>query len=176
MNHIKSDFENISFNSFNKLDSVFEDPNDSDSHYFDKRDYGSKYLHMNEINTFLYDLTQHENLSLLHLNIRSLRSNLDDFHTLLEESKHSVNVICLTGTWPNDYEFKTNSNYHLPNCEGIHYERKTSKRQGGVLMFIRNDLIYKIRNDLCISDGNREIITIELLTKSMKKYYSFLLL
>ena len=40
---------------------------------------------MNQINTFLYDLTQHENLSLLHLNIRSLRSNLDDFHTLLEE-------------------------------------------------------------------------------------------
>ena len=85
MNQIKSDFEDISFNPFNKSDSLFEDPNDPDSHYFDERDYESKYLHVNEINTFLYDLTQHENLSLLHLNIRSLRSNLDDFHTLLEE-------------------------------------------------------------------------------------------
>ena len=85
---------------------------------------------MNEINTFLYDLTQHENLSLLELNIRSLRSNLDYFHTLLEESKHSFNVICLTETWLNDHEFKTNSNYHLPNYEGIHYERKTNKRRG----------------------------------------------
>ena len=35
-------------------------------------------------------------------------------------------------------------------------------------MYIRNDLTYKIRNDLCISDGNREILTIELLMKSMK--------
>ena len=85
MNQIKSDFEDISFNPFNKSDSLFEDPNDPDSHYFDERDYESKYLHVNQINTFLYDLTQHENLSLLHLNIRSLRSNLDDFHTLLEE-------------------------------------------------------------------------------------------
>ena len=97
-----------------------------------------------------------------------MRSNLDDFHTLLEESKHPFNVICLTETWLNDHEFKTNSNYHLPNYEGIHYERKTNKRGGGVLMYIRNDLSYKIRNDLCTSDGDREILTIELLTKSMK--------
>ena len=168
MNQIKSDFEDISFNPFNKSDSLFEDPNDPDSHYFDERDYDSKYLHVNEINTFLYDLTQHENLSLLDLNIRSLRSNLDYFHTLLEESKHSFNVICLTETWLNDHEFKTNSNYHLPNYEGIHHERKTNKRGGGVLMCIRKDLTYKIRNDLCISDGDKEILAIELLTKSMK--------
>ena len=27
-------------------------------------------------------------------------------------------------------------------------------------VYIRNDLTYKIRNDLCISDGDREILTI----------------
>ena len=35
-------------------------------------------------------------------------------------------------------------------------------------MYIRNELIYRFRNDLCISDGNREILTIKLPTKSMK--------
>ena len=35
-------------------------------------------------------------------------------------------------------------------------------------MCIRKDLTYKIRNDLCISDGDKEILAIELLTKSMK--------
>ena len=35
-------------------------------------------------------------------------------------------------------------------------------------MYIRNDLTYKIRNDLCISDGDKEILTTELLTKTMK--------
>ena len=123
-------------------------------------------MHVNEINTFLNDLTQHENISLLHLNIRSLRSNLDDFYTLLEESKHSFNVICLTQICLNDHEFKTNPNYHLLKYEGIHYERKSNKREGGVPMYIRNDLTYKIRSDLCISDGDREILAIELLTKA----------
>ena len=33
-------------------------------------------------------------------------------------------------------------------------------------MYIRNDLTYKIRSDLCISDGDREILAIELLTKA----------
>ena len=35
-------------------------------------------------------------------------------------------------------------------------------------MYIWNDLSYKIRNDLCTSDGDTEILIIELLTKSMK--------
>ena len=163
MNQIKSDFEDISFNPFNKSDSLFEDPNDPDSHYFEETDYDSKYFHVNEINTFLNDLTRDENLSLPHLNIRSLRSNLDDFHTLLEESKHPFNVICLTETWLNDHEFKTNSNYHLPNYTGIHCEGKTNKKGGWVLMYVRNDVSYKIRND-----RDREILTTDLITKSMK--------
>ena len=79
---------------------------------------------MNRIKIIKCDVCDVANLFLLHLNIRNMRSNLDEFHTLLEESKHSFNVVCLTETWLNDYEFKTNSNYHLPNYEGIHYERK----------------------------------------------------
>ena len=98
MNQVKSEFEDISFNTFNKSVSLFEDPNNPHSHYFDKTDYESKYFCVNETNTFLNNLTQHENLSLLYLNIRSLRSNLDDFHTLLEERKHFFNVACLTET------------------------------------------------------------------------------
>ena len=57
MNQIKSDFEDISFNLFNKSDPLFEDPNDPDSHYFDETDYDSKYFHVNKINAFLNDLT-----------------------------------------------------------------------------------------------------------------------
>ena len=55
----------------------------SQTYYFDKTDYDTKYFHVNEIDTFLDDLGQNENLYLLHLNIRSLRLNLDDFRTLL---------------------------------------------------------------------------------------------
>ena len=118
------------------MDSLFEKPNDPDNYCFDEIDYDSKYFHVNEMNTFLNDLTDNENLSLLLLNIRSLRSSLVDFYTLLEESKHSFNVICLTEIWLNDHEFKANSNYHLPNFEGIHYKRKANTRGGGVLKIL----------------------------------------
>ena len=112
MNQTKSDSEDInpfnpldklSFNPFDKSDSLFEDLNDPDSPYFDETDCDTKFFHVNEINTFLNDLTHH-----LHLNIKSLRSNLDYFRTVLEENKHNFNVICLTVTWLKDHEFKTN--------------------------------------------------------------------
>ena len=57
MNQIKSDFEDIFFNPFYKLGSLFEDPNDPDSHYFGETDYDAKYLHVNEINVCLIDLS-----------------------------------------------------------------------------------------------------------------------
>ena len=55
MNQIKNGSEDISLNPFNKSDSLFKDPNNLDSHYFDERHYDLKYFHMNEINTFLND-------------------------------------------------------------------------------------------------------------------------
>ena len=45
---------------------------------------------------------------------------------------------------------------------------KEKLKGGGVFMYIRNDLSFKIRKDLCTSGGNKEILTIELLTKIMK--------
>lgn len=143
-----------------------------------------------EINTFLNELTQHENPSLLHLNIKNLRSNLDCFRTLLEGIKRNFNVICLTETWLKDNDFKANSNYHFPNKKSIHYEKKLTK-EGLGLTDIWNDLTHKIQNQLCIpfllffiqflfilflciSDGDRSFHN-WILTKNMK-YISFLLL
>ena len=47
MNQTQNDFENISFNPFDKSNSLFEDPNDPDSHYFDETDCHTKYFHVN---------------------------------------------------------------------------------------------------------------------------------
>ena len=111
-------------------------------------------------------------VSLLHLNIRSLRSNLDDFHlrTEVKESKHSFNVICLIET-------------RLMNLKQIQVTffqitkefimKKLTKE--GPFMYIRNDLTNKIRNYLCISDDNREI-RISINHKKHGKCYTFLLL
>ena len=54
------------------------------------------------------------------------------------------------------------------NYKGSHYERKTNKRGRGVLTYIMNDSTYKIRKNLCICDIDREIVTIELITNTMR--------
>ena len=41
------DFEDFSFIRFNKSNSLFEDLNDPDSHYFHEIDYDTKNFHVN---------------------------------------------------------------------------------------------------------------------------------
>ena len=98
------------------------------------------------MNTFLNDLAQYDNLPLLHLNIRGLRLNLDDFRIQLEESKHPFNVIYLTETWLKDHEFQTNPNYLLLR---IHYEIKLTKDPAGIYLFKVNNRNTRTRCEIC---------------------------
>ena len=61
-----------------------------------------------------------------------------------------------------DSILKGNSNLHFPNFDLISQERKTNKRGGGVLIFIHKRLNCNLRNDLCVSDKDKEILTIEI--------------
>ena len=73
MNQINFEFEYILYNPFNKSNSLFQDPNEPDSHYFYESDYDSKYFQVNRINALSNRLTQHENLSILNLNVTSFK-------------------------------------------------------------------------------------------------------
>ena len=53
-----------------------------------------------------------------------------------------------------------NSNYHLPSFETILLERQLNKRGGGILIYIKEKIAHNIRNDLCISDGDKVIVII----------------
>lgn len=75
----------------------------------------------------------------------SLKSNLHDVSTLLEKSRHSFN-----GSAQGKRGLITMSLKQIPNYKAIHYERKTNKRGGWVLTYIRNKLNYRTGNDLCI--------------------------
>ena len=50
-------------------------------------------------------------------------------------------------------------------------KEKRTKEEGGFLCILGMTFL-KIRNDLCISDSDREIFTVELLSKSMKNMVS----
>jgi hypothetical protein len=41
-------------------------------------------------------------------------------------------------------------------------ERKINKRGGGVLIYIKEHIVHNVRNDMCVSDNDKEIVTIEI--------------
>ena len=60
--------------------------------------------------------------------------------------------------------------FHLPNFDFIHHERKTGKKRGGILMYLKNDIKFKIIKDLFVSDGDNECVTVETENKNSKKH------
>lgn len=163
------DFENIHFDPFDSNDILNE--NDPDKNFFDdiKITYSSTpYLYENEVFNFLKDIKQKENLSILHINIRSMKKNFEKLRELLQATNYSFNIICVSETWISDLEFSDNSNYQLNNYVAIHSGRRTGKRGGGLLIYIRSNLMFKTRTDLSISEANREFLTLEVILNESK--------
>ena len=62
-----------------------------------------------------------------------------------------------------------NSSYFdISNFKAIPFERKAYKRGGFLLIYIKTDLMHKIRRDLSISDKDKEVLTIETFNKESK--------
>ena len=97
----------------------------------------------------------------MHLNIRSINKNFENFKMFLSNLNFSFSIICLSETWLNDSNVD-NSNYELPNYVSVHQIRNHYK-WGGVSVYIHKNFEFKIRNDLSINSKDIESISGELL-------------
>ena len=70
--------------------------------------------------------------------------------------------------WSTDKDYKNNSNFHLSNFDFIHQERKTGKKQGDILIYLKNDKKSKKIKDLFVSDGDNECVTVEIENENSK--------
>ena len=105
---------------------------DIDLNYFNdlnSNNFDSLYVLEENVKRYLCDIKEYDNLSLIHVNIRSMNSNFEKLHDLLLNCSNSFNMICVTETWSTDNDIKNNSNFYLPNFDFIHQERKTGKRE-----------------------------------------------
>ena len=91
-------------------------------------------------------------------------------------SYYYFNIIYVTETLYTDKDFKNDSNFHLPNFDFIYQERKTGKKWGGILIYIKNDIKFKIVKYLAVSDGDNECVTVEIENKNFKKSVNYMLL
>lgn len=161
-------FRHLSFNPFN-INTDFSPVNNSidpDLHIFrsnfdllDKCDY----LLENQFNIESAQYHQ-DNLSLFHLNVRSLNKNFEEFENLLNVLDLKFSAIALTETWLGDlHEI---SYFDLPGYVFIN-ENRTSKSGGGVGLYIKNDLSIKRRDDLSLTEA--ESLFIDITDKAGKK-------
>ncbi len=102
------------------------------------------YFSSQEFNECIIDNEFSSNLSILHLNIRSLNRNLSNLLLFLDSLKGTLLVIALSETWENS------SNTDLSSIPG--YDKisnfSDNNRNGGVSLFIHQNLKYSVREDL----------------------------
>lgn len=118
----------------------------------------SKYFISEEFNQ-LY-LKTNVDLSLLHLNARSINQNFDDKVTdFLNTIESNFSIIGISETWIKN----SNNDIHINGYDFINNYRE-DRIGGGVGIFINNDLEYKHRQDLDYFDSNiLETIFIEII-------------
>ncbi|XP_065664405.1 uncharacterized protein LOC136086066 [Hydra vulgaris] len=109
-----------------------------------------------------------DSFSILHVNIRSLQKNFDSLKQFLYKVNMNFQIICLSETWCDDKNIENNYNFHLPNYKVIHQIRTSGKVGGGLCIFIKNSLLYKVKSDLSSTTNDYESLCIELVNKTSK--------
>ena len=113
-------------------------------------------------------------MNIFHNNAHSImkEGRIDEYNILFKSINNPFNIMIFTETW------LTENNKHLCNFEGYtplhllrpidrHFDLKT--KGGGVSIFIKNNIDFKYREDLCLSTPTTECIFIELIHEN-KKY------
>ena len=122
-----------------------------------------QYRSINELNEQI-DTNKNSNLSLLHLNINSLKLHHSEFDVLLKNCNIKFDVIGITETGLN--ELNNNENTSL---DGYHEPEDTlaTRSKGGTRLYVSEDLNHIPRKDLQISKKNLlESTCIEILNKN----------
>ena len=161
-----NNFGNLKYNPSENIDDILTDDScDPDSNFFQTnfQSLDTTYLLPEEFHQLL-DNKNTTSVSILHLNIRSINKNFDNFKLFLSSLNYCI--ICFSETWFNDRNVN-NSNYKLPNYSSIHKIR-THSRGGGVSIYIHKDFEFKIRNDLSINCKDVESLGVALLHDKKK--------
>ena len=94
--------------------------------------------------------------SILTLNIRSLKKNLDNLKTLVDNLDNKIDIIALTETWDT-----SKLNMNIPKYRTPITTNRTKKKGGGLCIYIKENLQYNILRDSEIIDKDIECIAIQ---------------
>jgi hypothetical protein len=97
-------------------------------------------------------------LSILHMNIRSIPKNFNKLQPVLQQSQVKYNLIALTETWLKD----SNADTFGLNNYTHEFLTRTNKNGGGISLFLDNKYSYKAREDLSCVESSLEMLWVEI--------------
>lgn len=104
--------------------------------------------------------------SLLHLNARSLRNKHDSVNFFLDALGHTFDFLTFTETWfSNECPVVHFSGY---NCISV---SRTSKRGGGVAIYVKNTFNYEVVPEYSFIDANYECVLVKCLNTMLVVLY-----
>ena len=106
-----------------------------------------------------------EDLSFLHLNIRSLGRNFDNLTNLLSLINHKFSIIGISETWLQDSVHTVDINEY-----NFVHNYQNDRSGGGIGLYLSLDLEYKLHNDLTFPEQSCvESLFVEITTNSKGK-------
>ena len=124
----------------------------------------TRYFAIKDLNSAFSDIGNP--FSLFHLDINSLSFHYDELESLISKSKNDFQIIHISETRLKKTQERT-TNIHLKNYNIEHVPTESSN--GGVLLYIKKAINYKLRPDLMIYKKRElESVFIEIIQKDSK--------
>lgn len=115
---------------------------------------------------FNIKFTNNDDLSILNVNCRSLKSNFQFLKEFIGSLEKHLDIITVTETWLTENE---NLNEYVLNDYNFVYKNRKNKRGGGVGIFISNSLKFSAIDSMTeVVDNLFECITVELIIEKGK--------
>ena len=107
----------------------------------------------------LFCVNGERDLSVLHLNIRSMNKNGDCLITYLSLLNRKFDVLCLSETFVNDISIVED---FLDGYRGFHSIRDGNRARGGVAIYVKKDLITTVVPALTVNLDFIETVFVQI--------------
>ena len=151
--YIHSNINGYDQSKLSDIDPDIHHNNLADSQYYNENNFNNVFKQSNE-------------LSIIHLNIRSVPANFSQFRAHLDTLFINFKIIALSETAINSHH----TCYNIPGYT-VEQDFRSKQKGGGVVLHIANDLQYKVRADLSI-EGKTNSIFVEIDRKLLKSKFN----
>ena len=143
---------------------------DPDSNYFNETELNSLNFKSYTINEFNDEkICGPNSFNIMHHNCRSILSKgkLDEYDYFIDMLGDPFDIIGLTETWLNEKNvnspiFKDYNYNHVYKTRPLDKDSEMKDRGGGISLFIRNHIPFKVRDDLSVLTPYLELLFVEI--------------